>query len=140
MTDEPTDELEPPQPVPITEIESIVGVQRWHFEHVARVALDGRLYILHSYDCLLAGVPDPKCAYTRALQNMNEDVNAARRVGATSFAWNGWGDDVINKPVLLELFSASVTPLGTRHWLRPRGILPEVFVPRPDSLVRKYRY
>lgn len=69
--------------VPAEDIERIVGVERHSTEHWGRaVSAEGRVYILHSRECLDSGRDLRECPYSLALDNgidpfdwtENEDV------------------------------------------------------------------
>lgn len=132
--------------VALSEIEQIVGVERWHSEHVGLASLDGCLYILHSHDCLreLGHHRLTECRFSEALDDMKSEQkgeDAARRVGATPLTdvWGPWRDlRYVNVPVLLGVEMYGQLEGKGVPWYRlvPAGRLPRVYVPRANSLVR----
>jgi tartrate dehydratase beta subunit/fumarate hydratase class I family protein len=77
--------------VPADRIESIVGVKRHPFQHVARaISAEQTVYILHADGCAarLTHRPLTECRYSRALDN-----------GIDTGVWRGWED----RPVVVTV-------------------------------------
>lgn len=125
--------------VALSEIEQIVGVERWHDEHVGLAGWAGELrvptfFILHSHECLrrLGHANLNECLFSEAL----DDMNAERQ----SPVWMTWSNHQ-NVPTLLEVEAYGRNEGKGTPWYRlvPTLRLPRVYVPPADSLVRKYR-
>lgn len=118
-----------------SEIEQLVGVERWRYEHVGLASRSGTFYILHSEECLRRlGSNLNECLFSEALDDMQREAHGVSGV------WIPWRN-YQNVPTLLELVTYGMNEGKGVPWhkLVPAQRLSRVYVPRHESLVRKYR-
>lgn len=90
---------EPVKVVPATEVEHIVGQQRWHFEHIGIVS-GGTVTILHSHQCRRTLEDLRECEFSRAL---------ARGVDYWAAPWP------VGRPLILEVRNGDLHPALALH-------------------------
>lgn len=98
------------------EIEAIVGARRHATRHLARGAHDGRIYILHSAECVEAYPDLRECPHSRALDDHDTML-------ATSRMWSRrWGIPVDVKLVTVAGRVHLVPEVLTAAWAARLGV------------------